>query len=301
MENTGQTFRYFRTQKALSIKEVADGIVTPQFLNKYERGESDIRFSNLIQLLTRMNVTMSEFIEKHEVSYDRWLEQTEKEIDTICNSFDSFKLKVLIDSNQAKYEETNERRYLFLSIIAKNSYNRTFTPIFKIDFAVIKEYLGKVEHWGKFELFLIAYTKNLLPTEEAFYYCHFLLRMESDHNDFNRSRYDTALQIIHYLIRIDELERAKKLLYIYFEFPKADRRTYHMHQDLFSKHLYGLWLIKSGDPKGEDLCNKVIEIYSDLLPYHSYANHCNIVLQQFIVAARSKERTEAPHDPTNHQ
>ena len=60
--NDRKYFQEIREKKNQTIANTSDGIVTPQFLRKYERENGDIRFSNLVQLLNRLNTTIDEFV-----------------------------------------------------------------------------------------------------------------------------------------------------------------------------------------------------------------------------------------------
>src|SRR5699024_10191772 len=61
MKNYGTTFRTFRQNKGYTLKQVATGIVSVSFLSKFERGDSDISFSTMGDLLDRIMVTFEEF------------------------------------------------------------------------------------------------------------------------------------------------------------------------------------------------------------------------------------------------
>lgn len=90
---TGKFFQEFREKKNQSIMNTSEGIVTPQFLRKYERENGDIRFSNLLQLLGRLNITFDEFVFEIDDSMDVWLYKIEEEIDQAYHAGNSFLLK----------------------------------------------------------------------------------------------------------------------------------------------------------------------------------------------------------------
>lgn len=61
LSNIGTVFRKLRKSKGLSQKEVAAGILSPQFLSEFERGYSNISLLNFISLLDKINVQITEF------------------------------------------------------------------------------------------------------------------------------------------------------------------------------------------------------------------------------------------------
>lgn len=57
----GPVFKAFRESKGYQAQEVAEGIVSVQFLRRFEKGEADIRLSNFSLLLGRINVSFNDF------------------------------------------------------------------------------------------------------------------------------------------------------------------------------------------------------------------------------------------------
>ncbi|ROZ37954.1 helix-turn-helix domain-containing protein, partial [Enterococcus avium] len=123
---TGKFFQEFREKKNQSIMNTSEGIVTPQFLRKYERENGDIRFSNLLQLLGRLNITFDEFVFEIDDSMDVWLYKIEEEIDQAYHAGNSFLLKKFVENQEKLYRQTNEERFLFAALIGKRFYNYIF-------------------------------------------------------------------------------------------------------------------------------------------------------------------------------
>lgn len=74
LSNIGYVFRKLRKSKGLSQKEVAAGILSPQFLSEFERGNSNISLLNFISLLDKINVQITEF----KIHSDELTDQTQQ-------------------------------------------------------------------------------------------------------------------------------------------------------------------------------------------------------------------------------
>lgn len=57
----GEFIKKIRKEKHLTQKELAEGILSKNFLSKFERGESKITSEIFMNLLERLNVSLDEF------------------------------------------------------------------------------------------------------------------------------------------------------------------------------------------------------------------------------------------------
>lgn len=155
----GKVFQQFREKKAFTIKELSDGIVSPQFLRKYETNKSDISFSNLTQLLFKMNVTMDEFLSEADfIAMDHWLARMEDILDNYTHGNNSMGLSKFITQQSKDFEKFNDFKYYYMKTVAEIVYNRIFNEVYSPDIKSISNYLEKVEEWGRFEFFLSIYS-----------------------------------------------------------------------------------------------------------------------------------------------
>ena len=56
MENNGYFIKKLRLSKNLTQSQLAEGILSKNFLSRYERGESQVNDSTFLRLLERMNI-----------------------------------------------------------------------------------------------------------------------------------------------------------------------------------------------------------------------------------------------------
>lgn len=286
---TGKIFQEIREKKNQSIIDTSEGIVTPQFLRKYERENGDIRFSNLIQLLNRLNVTIDEFIFEIDESLDIWLYEIEEEIDQAYHAGNSFLLKKFVEKQERYYQQTEESRFLFASIIGKRFYNYIFLPSYTVDLTPIADYLRETETWGKFEFFLITYNEDLFKPEEAYFYATRLMKQDQGSFEVKKWRHDAVLHLARYLIDQNHLVEAEAIMTSYLKRLTPNRDLKYLHYDLYAKFVYGLLLVKKKDPAGKRQCERIIEIFVEDCGYHNYGNRLNIVYQSALAKMRSIE------------
>ena len=283
---TGKFFQEFREKKNQSIMNTSEGIVTPQFLRKYERENGDIRFSNLLQLLGRLNITFDEFVFEIDDSMDVWLYKIEEEIDQAYHAGNSFLLKKFVENQEKLYRQTNEERFLFAALIGKRFYNYIFLPSYTVDLAPIADYLRETETWGKFEFFLITYNGDLFKPEEAYFYTRRLVKQYDGSFEMRKWRYDALLHLTRYLIEENYLDQAEKILSEYMEKITPNRDLKYIHHDFYAKFVYGLLLVKKKNPKGQRQCERIIDIFVEDCGYVNYGNRLNILYQSTLAKVK---------------
>ncbi|MBP2058991.1 Rgg/GadR/MutR family transcriptional activator [Lactobacillus colini] len=166
MKKYGIAFRNIRKAKNITIKQAASNVVTPAFLSKFERGESEISFSRLINILNNINVDINEFLLEanhfENTSENYFLEKLAKAVE--LNSQDL--IDSLIYKEKSIYEENKNIRYLHnicLASLYKSLINKE-KPLNK-DWEPIKNYLLYAENWGYYEFLLYANAMPFLPTD----------------------------------------------------------------------------------------------------------------------------------------
>lgn len=282
-EKTGVRFKYYREKKGMTIKETATGIVSPQFLRKFEKGDSDISFTNLLLLLERIQVTMKEFIyEEERFVLENYIKDFEREVDAALRKSDSIQLKKIITKTADLYRETGNQHYHLLSIAAECYYKLIFQPysVDHFDLTPVTAYLSRVEEWGYFELFLISYTAcRFLTIDELYYRCKRFLDAGYEESVNYHSICDFIIHAAYELCRKGALELGEEVIERYLSDIDANRDTHFIHYDLFAKYVKGIILIKKGDVTGIKQCQTIIDIFANVLGYENYANRLHISLE----------------------
>lgn len=281
MTHPGMIYKEFRTGRGYSVREAAGNSVTPQFLNKFERGDSDIRFSTLLELLNRINVTVAEFSHQIDATMDKWLMRVEQELDQALVNGGSITLEKFIRTKEKLYEETGEIRYHLVAILGRVAYNSVLREIYPVDMKEIRSYLSETETWGRFELFLISYPNMLFSKEESLIYAQQILKGIDDDFQTNRWRLDAYLHIIYQMIRAEEFLLAEQLWQGYTKLFVNERSLTYLHHDLYGRFIHGLLLMTQGDPEGRHQCERLIKTFGEDAGYGAYANRLHMVLQDY--------------------
>src|SRR5690625_698549 len=170
MTNYGTTFRTFRKNKDYTLQQVATGIVSVSFLSKFERGESDISFSVMIELLDRMMVTFEEFYFLHNAGKSNVIEEFFNVAERAYVHRDLATLNELKTQALTNYQSTDHIPFhcnallldLYRAMIQKEEMDVTDDSL-----QLLMNYLFDIEVWGYYELCLYNSTLFLLPPKSV--------------------------------------------------------------------------------------------------------------------------------------
>ena len=62
-DSLGRVFHDFRTNRNITLKQVADETVSVSQISRFERGETDISLTKFLKMLENMHVEMNEFMD----------------------------------------------------------------------------------------------------------------------------------------------------------------------------------------------------------------------------------------------
>lgn len=260
MEAFGPLFKEFRLNKGLKLKEVAEGIVTTQFLIKFESGSSDVTLTKFYRLLYRIKVGFDEFMGVYSEIGLEILNEFEAEIDVVVDNHSSIGLQKMRDKYQVLYEGTQDQMFYFLWLILRES-NKRFNKKNAEENLLepIKRYLLRTETWGKYELFLAVYVIDIFDSFELFNLikCSFS-RMSRDKS--LKFRLDDFIlnSIIIFLLR-GELSFANELTDDYLAKLNIPANVLNFYHHIYKQYLKGALLIAQGDSDGLEISQRVID------------------------------------------
>nr|WP_279100062.1 Rgg/GadR/MutR family transcriptional regulator [Aerococcus urinaeequi] len=154
--NIGTIYRDLRTERGLTLKDATTGEISYSQLSKFERGESSITIHHLVNLVHNLGISFSEFIvaiEKFDSPYKLYIE----EIDSAYKQGDIDALKMIIQTHEKLYLETNQVLFRYNAIMTKLLLNDlTEVEIPEADKHLISEYLLKCSVWTSYEVILLG-------------------------------------------------------------------------------------------------------------------------------------------------
>jgi Rgg/GadR/MutR family transcriptional activator len=261
-DQLGEVFHDFRTNRNISLKQIADENVSVSQISRFERGESDISFSKFLRMLENMHVEVNEFMDAVR-GYDKT--ETIKFMSKLVPleyKRDKAGFQKLFDEQKEKFENNPSVYQYHLNMILAQSF------ICKCDESIpfpkeymneVTDYLFSVEEWKIYELILIG---NLY----LFMDIPLLHRMGQEIvKNYDKSRANKGLVIITLMniwetcIHRDALDVADFykdaiLPLIADETMLYERNLYHF--------LHGLSDYKRGEKElGKSMMNQAIQIY----------------------------------------
>lgn len=271
MESFGPLFREMRQNKGFKLSEVAEGIMSVQFLRKFEKGLSDVTLTNFFLLLEKINVTFEEFMfEKQYESLDVSLENLEKRLDKAIFSRNSLQFAKLLEEYEAKYQATNTQRYLHFMVIIKFLSNKLAQTSYKYDETLIPKYLRSVETWGRYEFFICNYSLFEFTNQDMMDIIVPTFQKKITNQASRQHFIDYLLQICFRFINDSNLSQAEMILEL-LETSNLEPILQYMPFKVIAEYLKGLIQIAHGDKRGEKKCQEITIFFNDVIDFTDYA------------------------------
>ena len=171
----GEFIKKIRQEKHLTQKELAEGILSKNFLSKFERGESKITSEIFLNLLERLNVSLDEFEQLVTAKHSQ--KEFLQKLETLKSQKDSYLLENLKAEEKQLFQSDRNRRHLHNQILVEA--HLQYLQGKNIDVKqkrVIQSYLFEVEEWGDYEWELFGNIIFCLSTEETHLYLDSIFR-----------------------------------------------------------------------------------------------------------------------------
>lgn len=281
----GPLFREFRLNKHLKLNQTADGIVTTQFLRKFEKNESDISTSKFFELLQRINVSVEEFSFQYFQNINIiTIDKLERQIDEakIKNSKHLWE-KLLIESQERlKNSEGLQNKFnYYLDTIIHIHCNLSINTNYTIDDKSIITYLESIETWGKTEFFLGNYISTIQDTKTLVRLWHLAFSKKIDSPIIQKYSVDFYLHICLFLLKNKEMEITRNLMRSYDVYQKPTNILQNLSFNCYNQFLKGLMLALENDPNGKKICYKMINFFRNQVIYTDYANQMEHVFIKY--------------------
>lgn len=262
MSNIGNVFRKLRKSKGLSQKEVAAGILSPQFLSEFERGNSNISLLNFISLLDKINVQITEF----KIHSDELTDQTQQyflsNYDKAYRTRNVVKLNELIGTQDKLYRKFNLPRLQPNLIILKQRINQLSNLSFnQTDANLIYNYLVNCEEWHYYEVCLFGNSAFFMSLPQVEKLTRIALSKINQYEKLllNSSTFATVMMNLrNYFLEANHLSQVSSLI--------KDVDQVLINQNYFYdknrlNYLKGIYKIKiEALDEGKDLCQEAIRL-----------------------------------------
>lgn len=263
----GEEFKKIRLEKQLTIAETASGIMSISLLSKFERGLCEITVSKFVNILERVNVTLSEFdmiVNNFEKS------RMNKLLDSLKNAYsnkDYEKVEDIVNNELDLWKESQNIRhrynYIMLSIVYDELTDRKTTS--KSDIELLTDYLFSIEDWTHYELILYGNSVSGLKFGAMMLLSNELIRKTRyfQNNETHRKMIaHTLLNSAIVCLMENELEKSLKFQNDVRTLLSTDYYLYERNVLLYCK---GVYLYKKGDTvKGQQKVETAIYIFKQL-------------------------------------
>ena len=259
----GEFIKKIRQEKHLTQKELAEGILSKNFLSKFERGESKITSEIFLNLLERLNVSLDEFeqlvISKH--SQKEFLQKLE----TFKSQKDGYLLENLKAEEKELFQSDRNRRHLHNQILVEAHLQYLQGKNFDVkQKRVIQSYLFEVEEWGDYEWELFGNIVFCLSTEETHLYLDSIFRKARlGKHDTMHKRMLCRILLNIFLEDIEANPSEASQVEAYLTELLQDEEFY--YEKIRFYYLQGILHIYQGHvEKGKLECMKMIDIFKGL-------------------------------------
>ncbi|HEO3616222.1 TPA: quorum-sensing system transcriptional regulator Rgg2 [Streptococcus agalactiae] len=156
----GKTLRRLRKGKKVSISSLADEHLSKSQISRFERGESEITCSRLLNILDKLNITIDEFVSIHSKAHTHFFILLNR-VRKYCAEKNVTKLVALLeDHNHKDYEKIMIKALIF-------SIDQSIEPN-QEELARLTDYIFTVEQWGYYEIILLGNCSRLINYNTLF-------------------------------------------------------------------------------------------------------------------------------------
>ncbi|MDR3189643.1 MAG: hypothetical protein LBT80_00370 [Lactobacillaceae bacterium] len=263
----GEALRLLRRDKKISAEHLGGDRLTKSFIGKFERGVSQIEFTNLLYILNRMDVGVEEFLSianDHEIYWDfpKW---TSTVNEAIIKS-DFTKLGELAAEQLALYTQDKLKpnlvnAYVLQAVIADLQNEEAASET--VDYVLNALFENSI--WTKYEIFILSLISKFLKPESIKLFGDELTRealnAKLDTTD-QQNMARAILNLVRALIENQELSLAQDFLQLVDQLLAKKRMFYVETHALFVKGM--LEIAKGHVVNGNQMTSDAIFIFRRL-------------------------------------
>ena len=268
----GEFIKKIRQEKNLTQKELAEGILSKNFLSKFERGESKITSEIFLKLLERLNVSLDEFEQLVTAKHSQ--KDFLQKLETFKSQKDEYLLENLEIEEKQLFQSDRNRRHLHNQILVEA--HLQYLQGKNIDVKqkrVIQSYLFEVEEWGDYEWELFGNIVFCLSTKETHLYLDSIFRKARlGKHDTMHKRMLCRILLNIFLEDIEANSSEASQVEAYLTELLEDEEFY--YEKIRFYYLQGILHIYQGHvEKGKQECMKMIDIFYQLKQYKKVSQY----------------------------
>ena len=259
----GEFIKKIRKEKYLTQKELAEGILSKNFLSKFERGESKITSEIFMNLLERLNVSLDEFEQLVTSKYSQ--KEFLQKLETFKSQKEVYLLENLKAEEKQLFQADRNRRHLHNQILVEAHLQYLQGKNLEVkQKRVIQSYLFEVEEWGDYEWELFGNIVFCLSTKETDLYIDSIFRKARlGKQDMMHKRMLCRILLNIFLEVIESNPSEANQVEKYLIELLQDEEFY--YEKIRFNYLQGILYIYQGYvDKGKQQCLKMIDVFKNL-------------------------------------
>lgn len=277
----GKVFQKLRMEKGYTLEQISRGIVNYKSLSNFENEKQDIKFSIMVDLLNRLNVTWQEFYYLYTDEMQVEQGKIYGKIQEILFSKNIYEINSLLKLEKDYQSIDLNVRHEHNIIILEELLHRILKE--ESDVAnrkMICHYLMSVDYWGFYEVCLLTNCLFFLKLDEI----EHLFKMgvkKANRFSFLENQHDLyavlLMNMVSILIENKEYSLIPRLFREIENRLKDTKLYFDINHLTFLKGIYLIWNNK--EEAGQELCEKSIKvsyILNDLLTAKAYEEELRI-------------------------
>lgn len=271
----GEIIKKMRESKGLTQRQLSEGIISKNFLSRFERGESRLNSESFFALLERMNLSLLEYqalLTQGDHSQRHFYEQLKQ----FRIQSDPYLLEQLLQEEQrcAQHDPNIRHRHNGV-LIEAHLLQKQGKSLSQDKKQIIQDYLFDVEDWGLYEIELFG---NFIPFLNQIETHHMVKEIYHKMSLFNDSEtYHRILCRILLNIYITDVAHQPKqakdiqplLEKIFDKYPNVlyyEKLRYRFFEGI-------LWIQEGKKRQGDDRCRNMIDIFYRMEEYDQVTLH----------------------------
>ncbi|QAS69534.1 Rgg/GadR/MutR family transcriptional regulator [Oenococcus sicerae] len=214
-QSVGEVFQLLRKQRQVTVSNLAQDIISPSSVSKFEQGKSQLSFIVLSQLLTRLHISLDGFY--HRISED-WTDGYESfllKINTFYQNNDLLTLKKIAGEKLADFR-SDQQFDDFIATATVCALIKSIEPHFKVDQQILSDldcYFDTIQEWDFVEFSLFQNCMIILDSESIESILKEMLYLNLEVNSKNLDKMLAAfLNAVDVLYRRKAYQTAKTVL-----------------------------------------------------------------------------------------
>ena len=272
----GKTLRKIRVGKHVSLNAVADEYLSKSQISRFERGESEISCTRLINIRDKLHVLLGEFLILHDGEYT----QTENFVDLvqyIRKEYPTQKTDNIIKllSDTSRYQLNDLEKTMIKSIIYMLDHSDKIKPT-ETEILNLTDYLFEVEIWGYYEITLLGNCSRTIPYSAFFLLTKEMLKnyIYSSLNKTNK-KLVTQLAINCLIVSIDN-KQFENCKYLIQEIKKLLANELNYFEQTVFLYAQGYFEFEQDITTGRSKMEQALQVFKILGEndiYSQYADH----------------------------